>query len=107
MSTLTAPTVQPRWQGVIQQYAPYLPVTEATPIISLNEGNTPLIAASNFVESIGGKFDLYLKFEGLNHALESSLLCGCYFPGVAHVSRRTGGAKGRGGDEQYYAELGG
>jgi threonine synthase len=66
MSTLTAPTIQPRWQGVIQQYAQYLPVTEATPIISLNEGNTPLIAAPNFVEAIGGKFDLYLKFEGLN-----------------------------------------
>ena len=66
MSTLTAPTVQPRWQGVIQQYAQYLPVTETTPIISLNEGNTPLIQAPNFVEAIGGNFDLYLKFEGLN-----------------------------------------
>jgi threonine synthase len=66
MSTLTEPAVQPRWQGVIEQYAAYLPVTEATPVISLNEGNTPLIAAPNFVEAIGGKFDLYLKFEGLN-----------------------------------------
>lgn len=66
MSTLTAPTVQPRWQGVIQQYAQYLPVTEATPIVSLNEGNTPLIAVPGFVEAIGGTFDLYLKFEGLN-----------------------------------------
>src|ERR1043166_896770 len=66
MSTLTAPTVQPRWQGVIQQYAQYLPVTETTPIISLNEGNTPLIAAPNFIEAIGARFDLYLKFEGLN-----------------------------------------
>src|SRR5882672_11735038 len=66
MSTLTIPTIQPRWHGVIQQYAQYLPVTEATPIISLNEGNTPLIAVPNFVESIGGSFDLYLKFEGLN-----------------------------------------
>ena len=66
MSILTAPIVQPRWQGVIHQYAPLLPVTEATPIISLNEGNTPLIAAPNFVEAIGGSFDLFLKFEGLN-----------------------------------------
>ena len=66
MSTLTAPTVQPRWQGVIHQYAEHLPVTETTPVISLNEGNTPLISAANFVEAIGGKFDLYLKFEGLN-----------------------------------------
>jgi len=66
MSTLIAPTVQPRWQGVIHQYAQHLPVTEATPIVSLNEGNTPLISAPNFVEAIGGNFDLYLKFEGLN-----------------------------------------
>src|SRR5438045_2332776 len=54
------------WPGVIRHYAEYLPVTEATPIITLNEGNTPLIPVPNFVEAIGGKFDLYLKFEGLN-----------------------------------------
>jgi threonine synthase len=66
MSNSTAPTVQPRWQGVMHQYAQYLPVTEATPIITLNEGNTPLIAAPNFVEAIGGKFSLFLKYEGLN-----------------------------------------
>ena len=66
MSTLTAPNIQPRWQGVIRQYAQYLPVTEQTPIVTLNEGNTPLIDVPNFVEAIGGNFDLYLKFEGLN-----------------------------------------
>jgi threonine synthase len=66
MSILTASVVQPRWQGVIHQYAQYLPVTEATPVVTLNEGNTPLIHAPNFVEAIGGQFDLYLKFEGLN-----------------------------------------
>ena len=66
MSTLTAPAVQSRWRGVIHQYAQYLPVTDATPIISLDEGNTPLIAVPNFVEAIGGSFDLYLKYEGLN-----------------------------------------
>ena len=51
MSILTAPVVQPRWQGVIHQYAQYLPVTEATPVVTLNEGNTPLIHARNFVEA--------------------------------------------------------
>src|SRR6476469_4871444 len=66
MSTTTAPAVQPRWQGVIHQYAQYLPVTDATPVVSLQEGNTPLIAVPNFVEAIGGSFDLYLKYEGLN-----------------------------------------
>src|SRR3954466_2464060 len=54
------------WQGVIHRYAAHLPVTDKTPIITLNEGNTPLVAAPNFVEAIGGKFELYLKFEGLN-----------------------------------------
>src|SRR5678809_467302 len=55
-----------RWQGVIHRYAEYLPVSEATPVVSLNEGNTPLISAQNFVETIGGKFDLFLKYEALN-----------------------------------------
>lgn len=56
----------PHWQGLIRQYADYLPVTEATPIISLNEGNTTLIKLDNFVREIGGEFELYLKYEGLN-----------------------------------------
>jgi threonine synthase len=60
-----SPLTQP-WRGVIDRYARYLPVTSATPVISLNEGNTPLIRADNFVQSIGGQFELWLKFEGLN-----------------------------------------
>src|SRR5678809_1063775 len=55
-----------RWQGVIHRYAEYLPVSEATPVVSLNEGNTPLIRADNFVEAIGGRFELHLKYEALN-----------------------------------------
>src|SRR5437588_1582155 len=55
-----------RWQGVIHRYADFLPVSEATPIVTLNEGNTPLIQAKNFVEAIGGNFDLHLKYEALN-----------------------------------------
>lgn len=54
------------WPGVIRRYAEYLPVTGATPIITLLEGNTPLIPAPNFVEAIGGKFQLFLKYEALN-----------------------------------------
>ncbi len=64
MSTTTSPSV--RYQGVIHRYAQYLPVTEATPIITLLEGNTPLVRVPSFVDAIGGKFDLYLKYEGLN-----------------------------------------
>ena len=54
------------WPGVIRRYAEYLPVTDATPIVTLLEGNTPLIPAQNFVEAIGGKFQLFLKYEALN-----------------------------------------
>jgi len=54
------------WPGVIRRYAAYLPVTAETPVVTLHEGNTPLIAAPNFVEAIGGNFQLYLKYEALN-----------------------------------------
>jgi len=54
------------WTGIIDQYRRYLPVTEKTPIVSLCEGNTPLVRVDNFVKAIGGEFTLYLKYEGLN-----------------------------------------
>jgi len=54
------------WTGIIDQYRRYLPVTETTPIVSLCEGNTPLVRVDNFVKAIGGEFELYLKYEGLN-----------------------------------------
>src|SRR5437764_616385 len=54
------------WPGVIHRYAEFLPVTDATPVVTLLEGNTPLIRVPNFVESIGGTFELYLKYEALN-----------------------------------------
>jgi threonine synthase len=54
------------WQGVIHRYAKYLPVSDSTPVVTLLEGNTPLVRVRNFVEAISGDFDLYLKYEGLN-----------------------------------------
>lgn len=54
------------WRGVIEHYRAHLPVTDATPVITLNEGNTPLIRADNFAASLGGGFELWLKFEGVN-----------------------------------------
>ncbi len=54
------------WTGIIERYRRYLPVTETTPIVSLSEGNTPLVRVDNFVKAIGGEFELYLKYEGLN-----------------------------------------
>src|SRR5919197_4080618 len=53
-------------RGVIARYARYLPVSDATPVVTLNEGDTPLVRVDNFVEAIGGRFELWLKYEGLN-----------------------------------------
>src|ERR1043166_4409995 len=60
------PAQSAAWKGVIAQYAQYLPVSDATPVITLLEGNTPLIRVDNFVREIGGNFELYLKYEALN-----------------------------------------
>jgi threonine synthase len=60
------PTGGRRWRGVIEAYRSWLPVSDATPIVSLDEGNTPLVRADNFVRQIGGDFELWLKYEGVN-----------------------------------------
>ncbi len=54
------------WQGLIGKYAEFLPVTEQTPVISLSEGNTPLIYASKLSSLVGNGISVYLKYEGLN-----------------------------------------
>ena len=53
-------------KGVIESYLNFLPVDQSTEIFSLSEGNTPLISAERLVEKLGGEFELFLKFEGLN-----------------------------------------
>jgi threonine synthase len=53
-----------RYQGLIEKYKAFLPVNEHTPLLTLNEGNTPLIRADKLSECLG--LDVYLKFEGLN-----------------------------------------
>ncbi|MBL7069168.1 MAG: threonine synthase [Candidatus Omnitrophica bacterium] len=55
-----------RWKGVINKYREYLPVTDKTPIVTLNEGNTPLIFAKRLSETIGNGIKVFLKYEGLN-----------------------------------------
>jgi len=53
--------------GIIERYQEFLPVTERTPIISLNEGNTPLILAEALPAELKLKnVRIYYKFEGLN-----------------------------------------
>ena len=52
--------------GVIQRYREFLPVSEATRTVTLNEGGTPLIEAKRIVSEIEGDFRLFIKYEGLN-----------------------------------------
>jgi threonine synthase len=54
------------WQGLINQYRGFLPVSEKTPVITLNEGNTPLLISSHVHEIIQEEISLYFKFEGAN-----------------------------------------
>ncbi|MCR5265649.1 MAG: threonine synthase [Cyanobacteria bacterium RUI128] len=54
------------YKGLINRYREYLPVTDTTPVVTLNEGNTPLIKADNLAKKIGLNANLYLKFDGCN-----------------------------------------
>lgn len=54
------------WRGVLREYADVLPITDKTPMLTLNEGNTPLIEAPRLSERLGGGLRLFFKFEGLN-----------------------------------------
>lgn len=53
-------------RGVISRYREFLPVTEATPVISLNEGSTPLIHSPKLGALVGRGAEVYVKYEGLN-----------------------------------------
>jgi threonine synthase len=55
-----------RWRGIIAEYRKFLPVNDQTPVITLDEGNTPLIQAARLGKKIAPGIDLYLKFEGAN-----------------------------------------
>ncbi len=55
------------WKGLIDCYKTYLPVNDKTPIITLNEGNTPLVLAPHITKlcNVPG-LQVYLKVEGAN-----------------------------------------
>ena len=53
-----------QWRGVIREYAERLPVTEATKVITLGEGGTPLVHAQQLSALTGS--EVYLKVEGAN-----------------------------------------
>jgi threonine synthase len=52
------------WRGLIDAYRDRLPVTDDTPVVTLYEGNTPLLPAPVLSSRIGA--DVYLKVEGAN-----------------------------------------
>jgi threonine synthase len=52
------------WRGVIEEYRDRLPVTAATPVITLKEGGTPLVPAQRLSEITGCA--VHLKVEGAN-----------------------------------------
>jgi len=55
-----------RYTGLIENYRDRLPVHDDTRIISLGEGNTPLIRLNNIPRELGTDVDIYIKYEGLN-----------------------------------------
>src|SRR5580700_11142630 len=65
-SASPSPVRLTRWPGLIEHYRRFLPVTAETPVVTLNEGNTPLIESLPLAERIGREVKVYLKFEGAN-----------------------------------------
>lgn len=53
-----------RYMGLLQTYKEYLPVTDNTPMLTLHEGNTPLVRAEKLSDELN--LDIYFKYEGLN-----------------------------------------
>jgi len=53
-----------RWSGIIEAYRDRLPVTDATPVVTLCEGNTPLVDAPRLSDAVGAR--VMLKVEGAN-----------------------------------------
>lgn len=53
-----------RYMGLIEKYRSYLPVTDQTPMLTLHEGNTPLVRAEKLSDDL--QLDIYFKYEGLN-----------------------------------------
>jgi len=53
-----------QWRGVIDEYRKWLPVSDATPVISLREGGTPLVHALYLSKLLGN--EIWLKVEGTN-----------------------------------------
>lgn len=63
------PPIEPgvrSWPGLIEAYREFLPVSEQTPVITLCEGNTPLIPLPALAERMGKSVKVWVKYDGLN-----------------------------------------
>jgi len=54
------------WPGIIERYREFLPVSPRTPVVTLLEGNTPLVPAPRLAEATDPTLKIYLKCEGFN-----------------------------------------
>ncbi|MFD7512674.1 threonine synthase [Streptomyces sp. NPDC059853] len=61
---MDATSTSRQWRGVIEEYRDRLPVTGATPVVTLREGGTPLVPAQVLSERTG--CEVHLKVEGAN-----------------------------------------
>jgi threonine synthase len=57
---------QERGRGVIDRYREFLPVADSTPVISLGEGNTPLVHSPRLSARVGRNCEVFIKNEGVN-----------------------------------------
>ena len=48
------------WPGLIEAYRPYLPVSDQTPVVTLHEGNTPLIPVPHISAEVGKGVQVYV-----------------------------------------------
>jgi threonine synthase len=55
-----------QWPGLIEAYRPYLPVSDTTPVVTLLEGNTPLIPVPSIAQIVGRGVQVFVKYDGLN-----------------------------------------
>ena len=54
------------WKGIIWFYEKFLPISYSDSVITLNEGNTPLIRSSRLSELLDHQLEIYFKVEGAN-----------------------------------------
>ena len=59
-------TASTAWGGLVARYRARLPVRESDRVVTLHEGNTPLVRADRLAEKIHPGIELFLKCEGQN-----------------------------------------